>query len=803
LAVSLCVVGAQSHPADTLWTRTYALASGAYGNEIDLAHDGGYVIAGCQISRGKINLIRVDAMGDTLWQRSYGSGTDWLTEGVDALSDGGFVVLGRTSYDNVSNFCLVRTDADGDTLWTKFNEWPQHVGPKSVQETSDGGFLLVGNVFVDKDHTDNLHVMRASSSGDTLWTRSYGGTGSDAGIWGEQTSDGGLVACGYTESYGAGGFDIWFVRMDYNGDTLWTRTYGGPLDDLGCQCHEVSDGGFVLIGHTQSPSDVSPRICMVRTDAAGDTLWTRTYALCLGGSGFSIQETADGGFIAAGHTYVYGPPMEEYAYLVRTDSDGAALWSATYGGEDPIVEARSVVEAYDGGYVAAGRMGSEIYLIRTLPPEYHVLDGRLDSDATMVADGGVFRLYSDWDGEYLYVATQGAATTAGLDHFVLVGEDLSTPVGAPWAKAGTVAARTVFLGNEDTGNYHSWYGPDELQLGSGSASAAGYYLEGLIRLESFLDEPMPGAVYLAMGAYGSPDSAALVGQAPEGDGDGDIGAAEYVSFPITLSSHSMDGDLDPGAALVAINGAFSLYAAWDGENLYVATEGVGQTAGLDHFIFIGNGLYAPSPAPWAKSGTVAAKTLYLGNEDSNNWCGWFLEDGTLPGIYLASASGVYLEGVVRLQYYLGPPIPDGVYIAVGAYESQDGGALTAQAPEGNGDINLDAAEYVYLSLDLSGVEREYRVPAPSDLMFAAGPNPFVNETRIEFVAQQGYEAEVAIYDLRGRIVRLFAGVGSEGGKVSICWDGTDGSGRTVSPGIYFCRLRTGGSAATRKIVLVR
>ena len=175
----------------------------------------------------------------------------------------------------------------------------------------------------------------------------------------------------------------------------------------------------------------------------------------------------------------------------------------------------------------------------------------------------------------------------------------------------------------------------------------------------------------------------------------------------------IDGSLDSASTLVASNAGLDLYADWDGEFLYLAAQGVGATSGWDHFIMMGEDLTSPVAAPWAKAGTVAERTLYIGNEDSNNWCGWFNASETVITDGVASASGSHLEGTVRLETYLGTPLPDGVYLAAAAYASADGGALQRQAPAGDGDGAIEAAEYVYFPLVASGVPRDGgEPPAP-------------------------------------------------------------------------------------------
>lgn len=273
-------------------------------------------------------------------------------------------------------------------------------------------------------------------------------------------------------------------------------------------------------------------------------------------------------------------------------------------------------------------------------------------------------------------------------------------------------------------------------------------------------------------------------------------------------SHTIDGVLDTTAALVAAGGvgALHLYADWDGTYLYVAAEGVGATSSLDHFILLGVELSPSASAPWAKSGTVAAKKLFVGNEDSNNWCGWFNESESVLSSDVQCASGGCVEGLVKLETYLGSPLPAGVYLAVSAYDSPDGGSLAAQAPDGNEDGNVDAAEYVYFPLaaptDVDGEDLRGTTPKmPS--VFPARPNPFSASTRVDLVLRREERLSVDIYDVRGRRVKTLASGQMDEGRHELAWDGRDSLGRRAAPGIYFIRVAGNGHAQSQKLILLR
>jgi len=212
-------------------------------------------------------------------------------------------------------------------------------------------------------------------SAQTSWWRTYGGTNQDWGYSVQQTADGGYIVAGATKSYGAGNEAVYLIKTNASGDTLWTRTYGGASADCGYSVQQTSDGGYIITGYTYSFGAGAPdsaNVYLIKTDTSGDTLWTRTYSGTGNDYGRSVQQTADGGYIIAGYTHYFGmgPPDSTNVYLIKTDASGDTLWTKTYGGTSPDF-GYSVQQTADGGYVIAGYTASfgagddDVYLIKT------------------------------------------------------------------------------------------------------------------------------------------------------------------------------------------------------------------------------------------------------------------------------------------------------------------------------------------------------------------------------------------------------------------------------------------------------
>ncbi|MCX9012696.1 MAG: hypothetical protein OIN66_16450 [Candidatus Methanoperedens sp.] len=241
----------------------------------------------------------------------------------------------------------------------------------SVAQTRDGGYILAGWTESCGAGKKDAWLIKTDANGSEQWNKTFGGKGDDGAHSVQQTSDGGYILAGYTESYGAGKHDVWLVRTDAEGIELWNRTFGGANDDEAYSVRQISDGGYVLAGNTYSYDAGNHNAWIIKTNTNGNEVWNRTGDdLWNRKNGISeansIEETRDSGYIFAGMTSVEdGGPMA--AWLVKTDADGKQQWSRTFGGHADW--ANSVRQTLDSGYVFAGKMyipgGALAWLIKT------------------------------------------------------------------------------------------------------------------------------------------------------------------------------------------------------------------------------------------------------------------------------------------------------------------------------------------------------------------------------------------------------------------------------------------------------
>jgi len=362
--------------AQTSWLRAYCGKDFDEGRAFQQTCDGGFCVAGFTRSLGAGGgdawPIKTDALGDTVWAKTYGGAGN---EDAQRTTDGGYIIVSGNGRD----VRLIKNDAQGDTLWTRTYGGTDAEFGFAVQQTSDGGYIIAGDTKSYGAGYWDFYLIKANAHGDTLWTRTYGGTGSDGAHSVRQTADGGYIVAGTTSSFGAGKTDIYLVKTDARGHMLWARPYGGPNYEEGWSVQPTTDGGYIVVGWTGLPLVTTRDAYVVKTDSQGDTSWTRTY----GDAGLeqfsSVQQTADGGHIMAGTTGSQGAGGYD-VYVVRINTFGDMLWTRTYGGRSDD-EGSTIRQTIDGGYVVTGSTSSfstgktELFLIKTDSMGYIGMEG--------------------------------------------------------------------------------------------------------------------------------------------------------------------------------------------------------------------------------------------------------------------------------------------------------------------------------------------------------------------------------------------------------------------------------------------
>ncbi len=370
--------GLHADPPDTLWAKAYGEWLNDYGYAVRQTPDAGFIIAGISNSRAPAfydaYLTKVDSIGNLDWRRHYGGDSSERAYWVELAPDNGYLVCGSAeSYGaGALDVYFLRLDSIGDTLWTRAFGGTDKDEGKSFAVTTDGNYVIAGYTKSFGAGDKDFWFIKLTPDGDTVWARTYGGTQEDM-AWGmSATSDNGCIATGWTKSHGAGSYDVWLVRIDSTGDTLWTQTFGGSSWDSGSRVYQTADGGYIVGGYTMSYGAGQSDFWLIKTDSLGNSTWSKTYGGSNYDNGIALRILPDGGYLFGGTTQSYGGSDHDF-WLVRTDADGDTLWTREYGG-DEVEEGKGLCLTTDGGYAFTGSTRSfssgsgDIWLLR-FPPD--------------------------------------------------------------------------------------------------------------------------------------------------------------------------------------------------------------------------------------------------------------------------------------------------------------------------------------------------------------------------------------------------------------------------------------------------
>ncbi len=373
LIITLCFLPGAATSQNLLWSANYGGVYSETGYAGLQTSDSGFVILGSTYSYGRggydIYLVRTNSIGDTLWTKCFGGTDTEFGNDITATSDGGFVIVGSTKSYGSGNedIYILKTDSIGDTLWTKVYGGSELDEASSVRQTFDNGLIICGTTASSGAGYDDLYFIKTDSLGDSVWTRTYGGVGADFGLAVRQTSDSGYIAIGTTGSFGDGYGSIYAVRIDKDGDSLWATAYGSGWNAMGYSVECTPDGGFLIVGATEFLGAYKD-VYLIKTNSSGDTLWTRTYGGSGDDKGYSVCLAADGTYIITGTTDSYGAGNLD-VYMVKTTMTGDTVWTKTFGGSNSDY-GRMVFQEQDGGYILIGDSysytsgGTDMYILK-------------------------------------------------------------------------------------------------------------------------------------------------------------------------------------------------------------------------------------------------------------------------------------------------------------------------------------------------------------------------------------------------------------------------------------------------------
>ncbi|MFN0175600.1 MAG: T9SS type A sorting domain-containing protein [Saprospiraceae bacterium] len=449
------------------WQKTFGGSKTEEARQIQLTHDGGYIVAGIAGSSdgdvGATNgyhdfwVLKLDSIGTVQWKKLYGGSDLDFAFAIQQTTDRGFVVAGftRSNDGDVSgnhgdyDAWVLKLDSIGGIQWQKCLGGSSWEEAWDIQQTTDGGYIVAGrsgaaNGDVTVNHGSlDYWVVKLSSTGQIEWQKSLGGGLLDLAYSVSQTMDGGYIVAGESNSPDGdvsnlhGSFDYWVVKLNFEGKIEWQKTLGGAGLDRANDIHQTKDGGYIVAGQARSSGgDVTGShggydFWVVKLNETGSIEWQKALGGTAEDYGSSIHQTNDDGYVVIGQTQsnngdVLGNDGGADLWVVKLTDSGEIQWQKTLGGT-MAEHGFSIQQTNDSGYILAGESWSsngdltenkgetDLWIVKLSP----------ESSSTFETYAGMLKLYPNPAAQFISLETTSVELTLRVQITDLLGRELS------------------------------------------------------------------------------------------------------------------------------------------------------------------------------------------------------------------------------------------------------------------------------------------------------------------------------------------------------------------------------------------
>lgn len=298
------------------------------------------------------------------WKKTYGTPAHDSARSIQKTSDGGYIIAGTTQNGlNNNDFYLIKITSLGDIEWEKIFGASIHDLARSVKESPDGGYIITGYSEVSPSvFSKHIYIVKTDSEGNLEWEKRFDtiyheSTSYDVLV----TSDNNYIIVGPVRPVGRSPYTssasyLYLIKLDLSGDIIWDKKYAANA--IGYSVQETSDGGYIAAGNIDRRDRNGKDIYLIKTDQDGNLLWERSFGDTTQDSANKVRELADGGYIISGYM------GKDNTYLQITDAEGSTLWEKTLWHSDRSYWNNSVHVTPDGGFIISGKEDRNIFLMK-------------------------------------------------------------------------------------------------------------------------------------------------------------------------------------------------------------------------------------------------------------------------------------------------------------------------------------------------------------------------------------------------------------------------------------------------------
>jgi len=786
--------------------------------------------------------------------------------------------------------------ADFHNLWDEYFGGPFADGAKAVIEANDDGLIIAGYTYSDSYGYQDMYVLKVDENGNEVWSNHFGGSNFDAAfsICNSINNDG-YILLGNTASFGQGSKDIYAVKITNNGVEEWSNTYGGAAVDLGRGIVRTSDDAYVICGYTESSGAGEDDIYVLKIDANGDTLWTKTVGTSHSETAENVIETSDGHYLIVGSTGIYDTPgvtsgNNREIYLVKMDSYGNVTNEGIYwvmtSGQGSYDDGFDVCEAPDGGFVLIGGCTQEsvevmdVALIKTNENLTMEWKNHLEVPECAFYDFAKSIVYSPLDNTYL-ICGSAEYTDLSTDLFIMKVDDEGNMLWTQtYGGLGNQSGYDILLSSSGYcyvvgqsylyggGGYNVWllkfielsadfegtpnsgHAPLEVHFGNfvlGTVDSFEWDLDGDGSIDS--TEPTPTWTYADTGSYNvsltvTVDTLSLTelkenyirvfdGQSSlefdEGDNrvtcESDLYPAMTGAFTVEAWINPTDYGIDPffGFGRIFERKSILIYLSNQFPTLTIESlvAQIQNEAGTNYFYSTENNSIVLNQ--WQHVAVtydgIDAVCMYINGEEKLAY-----QSGTLSGTikdnadydilfgnsadYAKSFTGrideVRVWNVCRSQ----ADIQAYMNMYLHGYETGLIGYFTFD--EGYGEDAFDEVTQQDALISLPQWAQGYPLAPvavdpgiePDELTLSIYPNPACNTINFAFSAKSNENSIIHIYNILGQRVNILRDKDTNTPGY-MTWNCTDCQGNKLANGIYFCELIQKEHTMIQKVLLLR